>query len=391
MTIQSIINIFILPLIGIKNNISFVEKKALHRKPRLFLDMTELHFKDSKTGVQRVTKNIASYFHAQIKIYDVVDVFAKKYGAGFYECGTNRAIKVSAGDVFFGLDLSIFLIPSNKKFLKKMKKIGIPVWFYIHDMIPINFPETVDAGVRKHYPLWLKTIINYSGIIGNSKSTIEDLINWIQNHYPEKLNSLKFGYSYLGYDFDKNMNIQKKTDSEQLSFLMVSTVEPRKRYDLAVKAFEILWSEGVNARLTLVGRPGWNNEKTFRLIRGSSNYGKNLIWYDSGISDEQLEELYGDSSALIFCSEAEGFGLPIIEAASHNLPLILRDIPVFREVAGDRAFYLENKNDEAIFSEKIKEWIKLKETNSIPLPPAVTKNSWSDSARKICEIMGVLI
>jgi len=391
MTIQSVINLLTFPFIGIKNYISFVDKKSDSVPPKLFLDMTEIHFKDSKTGVQRVTKNIAAYLHEHIKNYDVIDVYAKKYGAGFYECNSDSPVKVRPGDFFFGLDLSIFLIPSNNKFLKKMKKLGNPIWFYIHDMIPINLPETVDAGVRKHYPSWLKTIINYSGIIGNSKSTIEDLKIWIQNHYPEKLNSLKFGYSYLGYNFDKNSKIQKKFDSDELSFLMVSTVEPRKRYDLAVKAFEILWSEGVYARLILVGRPGWNNEKTFQLIRGSSNYGKNLIWYDSGISDEQLEELYCDSSALIFCSEAEGYGLPIIEAAAHNLPLILRDIPVFREVAGDKAFYIENTNDETIFAEKIKEWIELYKTNSIPLPPEVTKNSWADSARKICEIMGVLI
>ena len=45
------------------------------------------------------------------------------------------------------------------------------------------------------------------------------------------------------------------------------------------------------------------------------------------------------SSSLIAASECEGFGLPLIEAARQGLPVIARDIPVFREVAGDHAFY----------------------------------------------------
>ena len=38
-------------------------------------------------------------------------------------------------------------------------------------------------------------------------------------------------------------------------------------------------------------------------------------------------------------SEGEGFGLPLIEAAQYGLPIIARDIPVFREVAGENAYY----------------------------------------------------
>ena len=111
--------------------------------------MTEIYFKDSQTGVQRVTKNIAKSLPENIKNYDIIEVFAKKYGGGFYQCVNKKNIKVKKGDIFFGLDLSIFLIPSNNRFLKKMKKNHIGVWFYIHDMIPINFPETVDVGIKK--------------------------------------------------------------------------------------------------------------------------------------------------------------------------------------------------------------------------------------------------
>ena len=56
-------------------------------------------------------------------------------------------------------------------------------------------------------------------------------------------------------------------------------------------------------------------------------------------SDEYLEKIYVASSCLIAAAEGEGFGLPLIEAARHGLPIIARDIPVFREVAGEHVYY----------------------------------------------------
>ena len=56
-----------------------------------------------------------------------------------------------------------------------------------------------------------------------------------------------------------------------------------------------------------------------------------MLWLE-GISDEYLDKVYAASTCLIAASEGEGFGLPLIEAAQHKLPIIARDIPVFREV-----------------------------------------------------------
>ena len=59
--------------------------------------------------------------------------------------------------------------------------------------------------------------------------------------------------------------------------------------------------------------------------------GNRLFWLE-GISDEYLEKIYDAATCLIAASEGEGFGLPLIKVAQHKLPIIARDIPVFREV-----------------------------------------------------------
>ena len=45
-----------------------------------------------------------------------------------------------------------------------------------------------------------------------------------------------------------------------------------------------------------------------------------------GISDEYLEQVYAASTCLIAASINEGFGLPLIEAARHGIPIVARDI-----------------------------------------------------------------
>lgn len=71
--------------------------------------------------------------------------------------------------------------------------------------------------------------------------------------------------------------------------------------------------------------------------------GKRLFWLN-GISDDYLESVYAVCACLIAASYGEGFGLPLIEAAQHELPVIARDIPAFREVAGEYAFFLVGKS-----------------------------------------------
>ena len=58
-------------------------------------------------------------------------------------------------------------------------------------------------------------------------------------------------------------------------------------------------------------------------------------------------------------SEGEGFGLAIVEGARHGKPLILRDIPVFREIAGKHAFYFRGDTPEEL-AKALREWFSLR-------------------------------
>ncbi|HWE03306.1 MAG TPA: glycosyltransferase family 1 protein [Tepidisphaeraceae bacterium] len=55
------------------------------------------------------------------------------------------------------------------------------------------------------------------------------------------------------------------------------------------------------------------------------------------VSDAELRYLYRHARLMVYTSRYEGFGRPILEAMAYGVPVIVSDIPVFREVAGDAA------------------------------------------------------
>ena len=144
--------------------------------------------------------------------------------------------------------------------------------------------------------------------------------------------------------------IQSKT-----SFLTVGTLEPRKGHLQTLAAFELLWQEQIDVNLVIVGKKGWMVDALAERINTHAELGKRLFWLD-GISDEYLESIYKASACLVSASEGEGFGLPLIEAAKQGIPILARDLPVFREVAGDHAFYFTGLSAEDL-ALAVKDWL----------------------------------
>jgi glycosyltransferase involved in cell wall biosynthesis len=106
-----------------------------------------------------------------------------------------------------------------------------------------------------------------------------------------------------------------------------------------------------------------------------------LFWLEV-ISDEYLEKVYAASTCLMAPSEGEGFGLPLIEAAQHKKHIIARDIPVFREVAGQYAFYFNGLDPESLTA-CVKDWLKLNVEGRTPQSENMPWLTWKESANQL--------
>jgi glycosyltransferase involved in cell wall biosynthesis len=166
---------------------------------------------------------------------------------------------------------------------------------------------------------------------------------------------------------------------------MVGTVEPRKGHAQAVSAFERLWAAGVDASLVIVGKQGWHVEQLAERMLSHPERGARLLWLQ-GISDEMLLRLYESAAALLLASQGEGFGLPLVEAAQHGLPIIARDLPVFREVAGEHAFFFTGRAPEEL-ADAIATWLALRERGDAPSPEGIPWLTWAQSTAQLLDVI----
>lgn len=77
------------------------------------------------------------------------------------------------------------------------------------------------------------------------------------------------------------------------------------------------------------------------------NLSSSVIFFGKA-TDIQLANLYAHATAFVFPSKMEGFGLPALEALSHRCPLVVSDIPVFHEILGDVATFVDTSDARSI-------------------------------------------
>jgi glycosyltransferase involved in cell wall biosynthesis len=378
-----------------------------HPRRQLMIDISELVQSDARTGVHRVVKNILSEWlknppagYRVEPVYATVD-HGYKYARGFNNLDFHSylidvPIDYSPGDIFFGLDLNHHNPRVHRDFLMKMYAHGVDVLFMVYDILPIQFPDFWEPQHSVHVVVeeWLTVLTSLGGVICISKAVANELNAWVEKNGPLRQRSFTISWFHLGADMDnaspsEGLPLNAKEILKKLhhrnSFLMVGTLEPRKGHTQVLDAFEQLWQTEKNVNLVIVGKQGWMVDELVQRTRSHPELNKRLFWLE-GISDEYLEKVYAACTCLIAASYGEGFGLPLIEAAQHKLPIIARDIPVFREVAGEYAYYFDGKEPDAL-AEAVKEWTILYKNDEHPKSDSMPWLTWKQSAEQLLEII----
>lgn len=117
--------------------------------------------------------------------------------------------------------------------------------------------------------------------------------------------------------------------------LHVGSNIPRKRLDVLLEVFAALRAKRPQLKLVQVGGP-WPAPLTLRIDRLGIGAAVTQL---RGLTRERLSELYRGAVAVLVPSEAEGFGLPVIEALACGATVIASDLAVLREVGGNACAY----------------------------------------------------
>lgn len=377
---------------------------------QLLVDISELVQRDARTGIQRVVRSVLKewlenppdHFRVQpvyatpVEPYRYARRFAAQFTGTSVEGMSDEPIDFAPGDVFFALDLQTHVQSSKARFYQHLRQQGVTVKFMVYDLLCILQPEHFMPGSADGHTKWLQVVAECDGAVCISNAVADELRDWMgatawNRFRPFDIDSISLGAGV--YDsaptcgLPANVEAALATFKQRPSFLMVGTLEPRKGHAQVLEAFEQLWKSGTDINLIIVGKQGWLVDHLADHLRSNTELDKRLFWLE-GISDEYLEKVYSASTCLIAASYGEGFGLPLIEAAQHKLPIIARGIPVFREVAGAHAYYFTGEAPDVV-AQTIKNWLILKEHGLQPDSSALPWLSWEQSAQQLLDALGI--
>jgi glycosyltransferase involved in cell wall biosynthesis len=386
--------------------LNFNAKSTLNQ---LFVDISELVERDACTGIQRVVRSILrEWISHPPHGFRVVPVYAKvnnsyRYAQKFLAKFLDRPfvgvvdepIDYGIGDVFFALDFQPQVQTEQAEFYQQLRQQGVIVKFMVYDLLCINFPMYFPPTAKQGFSNWLTVVRESDGAVCISNSVATDLASWLsQQSQNTRRRPFKIIANHLGADINDLERAPKLADfpnerisriKDSPSFLMVGTLEPRKGHAQVLDAFDRLWKAGAAVNLVFVGKQGWMVDELIAQLRSHTEFNSRLLWLE-GIDDEHLEQVYAASTCLIAASYGEGFGLPLIEAAQHQLPIIARDIPVFREVAGNHAYYFDAQQP-AELAQAIEAWLILYRANQHPKSGNMRWLTWKESAAQLLKAL----
>ena len=375
---------------------------------QLLVDISFLVADDLKTGIQRVVRSILLAMlknpPAGLRVEPVYGNgvrpgyrYARRFTLtllGFDGiAGDDDPVAHQAGDIFLGLDLAKSSTMNNLDTLADMRSRGVAIHFVMYDILPLLQPDAFPYGAAQHFKQYVLAIARHAdGVACISRAVADELCAWLTGHGGPRATPLRIAHFHLGADLDASApSVGMSADANQVlaamaarpSILMVGTLEPRKAHAQALAAFDLLWQDGVDVNLVIVGKEGWLVDTLAVALRTHPQLGDKLFWLP-GASDQMLTEAYRLSSALLAASLGEGFGLPLIEAAQHGLPIIARDLPVFREVSGEHAFYFHG-SEPAQLAAAISRWLTLYRDGRAPASTSMPWLTWADSAQQLLD------
>jgi glycosyltransferase involved in cell wall biosynthesis len=201
----------------------------------------------------------------------------------------------------------------------------------IHDTIPLDFPQYQGTGSTDRFRQLLKRVSSKADLVlCNSAQTESDVLK----HALTWGLTPKTAVAHLGLDVPPLSDAPLPNGIQPPYMITVGTIEPRKNHQFLID----LWAEMTDPpQLLICGKRGWKNAHVFQQLDALAH--DSPIKELSDVADDAMFSLMKNASALLCPSFAEGYGLPPIEAAALDVPIICNDLPVYKEVLGHIPVY----------------------------------------------------
>ena len=270
----------------------------------------------------------------------------------------------------------------------------IPTLLTVHDLsfihYPHVFPERLVTYLNQVVP-W--SIGRASHILADSAATRNDLLN-IWQVPPEKVTVLYSGVHERFQpveDVGKITAVRQKYHLDSWPYLLsVGTLQPRKNYQMLIRAFAPLVNK-VPHHLVISGGKGWLYDDMLAEVARQGL--QERVHFIGFVDDADLPTLYSEATLFAFPSLYEGFGLPLLEAMGCGTAVLTANSSSLPEVAGDAAQQLPPQ-DQVAWTEAMHTLLtdaNLRAALALAGHQQAARFSWKASARQLLKIYEQLL
>lgn len=220
-----------------------------------------------------------------------------------------------------------------------IKPSGIPIATVVHDLIFLAADQQ-SWGARYRRARIQGTIESSKAIITVSKTIQTELSKTFPDAAPSYVIPC-----HLGNEFTRARPRPERNPLEP-RILHLGGTAINKGTRLVLQAFRIILAS--RPRATLIIGAMSKHRQWLESQLNELSIPPTQITILPRMSDSELATTYASVDIHCMPSSAEGFGLPIIEAASQYTPNVLSPLPVFREILGEAANYLPSRTPEAV-------------------------------------------
>ncbi|MDG7041229.1 MAG: glycosyltransferase family 4 protein [Nitrososphaerota archaeon] len=241
-------------------------------------------------------------------------------------------------------------LPKNKEMIKQFGSESIKVG----ELFIKEFEKILNSAESKKFDQSIHKIISSESSTFVHKSAVAAVGLCFHNSskviVPSKFVASKAIFYFPGYAHKIKVLYEAVSDNfsdlnkkrEKYLYVQVGKWESRKNILASIYAVDKLrQSKNIEARLILVGNENYRDygKKILKILKNP--YYSEFVQHLGEISDRELNEIYNRSTALLFPSINEGFGLPVIEAMATGLPVIASNTAALPEVANNSALLID--------------------------------------------------
>jgi glycosyltransferase involved in cell wall biosynthesis len=299
----------------------------------------------------------------------------------WFEVSIPRILKKHKADVFLSTDGFASL------------RTKIPQCIVIHDLAFVHYPQYIPTVICKYLQVFTKKFVAKADkIVTVSKYTNDDVAATYQ--VPADKLSIIYNGAHSHYkplDYEQKLAVKNKFTDGADYFVYAGSLHPRKNIVNLLKAFaQFKKFTQSKMKLVLVGRLAWLT-KDIETTLLQHPYSSDIIRIEY-MDAIDLSQVIGSAYAMVYVSKFEGFGIPILEAISCNVPAIISNCTSMPEVGGD-ACLLVNPDSVTEIADAMK-----KIYNDENCRNALIKNcaaqaakfNWDDSAKQLFSVVSSL-